>query len=264
MGKLRASRVPLALILLLAGVIAAANVVGCGSDETGSAVLSIDAVLAAETGQRVAVQGHLVAGNDGMVLASALLESYPPQAGGSVLSLEGLDLAQLVGLSSTVERPELSQVTWSDYPVVLEGVMEGGTLMVERTPAVTEGRLEAVKVRFSAVREGPTAGDPVWWVFDLINLSTQPLTVTFASGLMADAVLTRSGVEAYRWSRGKVFTQATFSQTIGPGRSFSIVLNDVLHVPPGQYELAAKVTATIGPESACVALPEVATSFTVR
>lgn len=238
--------------------------VGCGSDEAGDTILSIDQALAAQPGQAVRVQGMLIATGTQTLLASALLESYPPQAGGSTLALEGLDLEALVGLSSTVERPDLARVTWSDYPVVLEGKIDDGVLEVEKTPLLVEASTAEAKVRFSPAADPLMVNSTVWWVFDVKNLTAEPLELTFPTGQMGEIVFSREGVELYRWSEGRSFIQAVTVDTLQPGRSRAIVLNDRLTLAPGDYDVTAKVTAFIGPEGSSASLPEIATIVTVR
>lgn len=227
-------------------------------------ILSVDEALATEQGKPVRVQGMLVVTETRAVLASVLLESYPPQAGGSTLGLEGLVLDGLVGLSSTAAQPDLAPVTWSDYPVVLEGVVEDGTLTVTGAPPAFEAATPEVRVRFTMPVEPEQAGGMVWWVFDVTNLTEAPLDLTFGSGQRGEVILSSGGVERYRWSDEKVFTQAVEVQTAEPGASVPVVLNDSVQLPPGEYEVSATVTASLGPEGAPAPLPEIKTTLTVR
>jgi Intracellular proteinase inhibitor len=259
----------LSLILAVATLLVA--VTGCGADGPGAgdgAVLTIEQALVAEPGEPIKVTGSIVATGSGadaeIVLASVLLESYPPQAGGATLQVSGLDLASLVGLSSTAGQPDMASVTWSDYPVVLEGVITDGVLEVQGTPRVAEATSGDVRVRFSPVSE-PLLADAgtVWWAFDLQNVGGAPVDLTFSSGQRADVVLSQDGVEKYRWSQGKAFTEAIETFTGEPGQVFPIVLNDEFAVEPGQYDLVATVTATVGPEGAAQPLPELTMQVTV-
>ncbi len=256
----------LGAVLLL--VIATAVVSACGStpgDGGGTpeppAVLSIEEALAVDPGQDVSVQGSLVATGSGadqkMVLASVLLESYPPQAGGATLPLEGLDLDSIVGLSSTIGQPELAPVTWSDFWLVLSGPVTDGTLKVEGTPQVFEASAGDVRVRFSPVSEPIKTGEPVWWAFDVKNGGSAPFSLTFSSGQRADVVLSQNGVEKYRWSDGKSFTQAIETVMIKPGDTLPVVLNDTLQVAPGEYDFVATVTGAAGSQTGGAPLPEI-------
>lgn len=255
-----------AAILLAAGVIGG-SAAGCrGSDGgtgTPAAVVSIERALTSEDGTLVRVQGHIVASESAVVVADALLESYPPQAGGAVLPVTGLDLAALVGLSSTAAQPELAQVSWTDYWGALEGVIKAGTLEVETVPPVVEASTAETKVRFSVPAGALVSGEVAWWVFDVSNLTTSTIDVTFASGQRCEVVLSQGGAEKYRWSKDKAFTQAIMTDTIEPGGTKPYVFNDMVRVQPGDYDLTASVTASAG-NAGGTALPELVTTVTVR
>lgn len=210
------------------------------------------------------VQGHIVATESAVVLADALLESYPPQAGGAMLPVTGLELSGLVGLGSTGAQPELAQVSWTDHWVTLEGVIKAGTLEVEAVPPVVEASTGEAKVRFSLPVDALVSGEVAWWVFDVRNLTTSALDVTFASGQMCEVVLSQGGVEKYRWSKGKAFQQVVMTDTIESGSTTPYVFNDILEVPPGDYDLTASVTASVGNAGGGTALPELVTKVTVR
>ncbi len=230
-------------------------------------MLTIEQALASEPGETIKVSGAIVATGNGadreIVLASALMESYPPQAGGAILPVTGLDLESLVGLSSTEGQPDLAPVTWSDYQVVLGGVIKDGVLEVQSTPQVVEATSGDVQVRFSPVTEPLTAGTTVWWAFDVQNTGSEPVILTFSSGQRADIVLSQDGEEKYRWSAGKAFTEAIETFTGAPGQIFPIVLNDEFGVTSGDYDLVATVTATVGPEGTAQPLPELTMTVTV-
>jgi hypothetical protein len=236
----------------------------CGSGVAGDTILTIDQALTVEKGQAVKVQGMLVAAGDEIQLASVLLESYPPQAGGSTLIVAGLDLATLVGLSSTVDQPDLEQVVWSGYPLVLEGVIKEGVLEVKNTPPVVEASTAEFRVRFSPASEPLMLGGGVWWVFEVTNLTRAAIDLTFPSGQMGEIVFSREGTEEYRWSAGKQFVQSVEVTTLQPGKSTGFVLGDTLALAPGVYDVTATVAASAGPEGSSKALPEIKTTSTVR
>lgn len=219
-------------------------------------VMSIEEALAAGSGI-VRVRGALVAtypdaagsgatdqGEPSVVLASILAESYPPLAAGATLVVEGLDLDELVGLSSTRGEEGMRQVAWSDYWLVLEGTLSDGVLKVSQTPTVIRALTPELRVRFSPASEPLESGETVWWAFDLRNGSDAPLDLTFMSGQRVEVVLSQEGVEKYRWSADKFFTEAIETVTVEPGGLFSHVVNDALGVPAGRYELTAFITAT--------------------
>lgn len=268
---------------LVAAVLFAAGLFsGCGagqggnattsSDRTNSEVLTIEQALLAERGTKAKVRGALLAPAGGavsqMVLASVLLESYPPQAGGATVGLRGLDLEDLVGLSSTSDHPELAQVVWSDYWMVLGGVIKDGSLEVQETPRIVASTVAGATVRFSPVSEPIASGDTVRWAFDVKNSGSTPLQLNFSSGQHADVVLSQNGVEKYRWSAGKVFTEAVENIMLQPGQVWPTVVNDTFEVPPGDYDLTATVTADISGgstgNSPGNSLPQLVTTITVH
>jgi hypothetical protein len=260
------SHTRVARLALLFGVvlIALLGLSGCANPTSPGVALSVEQALTAEDGRLIRAQGQVVATEADVVLASALLESYPPQAGGAILAVKGLDLAALVGLSSTVRQPGVALVTWSDFEVVLEGVVKNGTLEVESVPRVIEAGNAEMKVRFSAPVEPLVSGEMVWWVFDVTNLTGGELELTFPDGQTGEVVLAQSGEEKYRWSEGKAFIEAIRVDTIEPGGTVSYWLNDLLQIAPGVYDLKAMVTASAGPEGTTSELPQVATTVKVR
>ena len=247
---------------------------GCGTGNTPgtdepqpSSVRTIEQVLEARDGTEVFVRGALVATSSGedqkIVLASVLLESYPPQAGGATLPLVGLDPGSIVGLSSTADQPGAPQVTWSDFWLVLRGVMSGGELQVNGVPRVIEAAVGGATLRFSPVSEPVTKGDTAWWALDLTNTGSTPLLVTFSSGQRVEVVLSRNGVEQYRWSAGKAFDLAIQTITLQPGDILPVVVNDTLPVEPGEYDLQATMTGTLDVGGASRPLPVLSGTITV-
>jgi hypothetical protein len=234
------------------------------SSGPSAVVLTVDQALVAEEGQDLAVQGAVLATDGKTVIAATLAESYPPQAVGATLPLQGLDLASLVGLSTTAGQPDMAEVTWSDYWLTLHGVIKAGALHVRETPHVVEDTSGIVALRFSPVSEPVESGDQVWWAMDVGNTGTAPVDVRFSSGQRGDVVLSQGDVAKYEWSDGKTFTQAAETVTLQPGKSLSIVLNDLLSVPAGQYDVLARVTATVGTAGAESPLPGLATTLTVH
>ena len=73
------------------------------------------------------VNGHLHVQNNQVRLCEVLAESLPPQCGGGILVVKGLDLTTLDGLSSA------GSVTWSDQPVQVLGTVKGEVLTVSET-----------------------------------------------------------------------------------------------------------------------------------
>jgi hypothetical protein len=87
--------------------------------------MTVADALAEPGGTPVKVDGFLVAAEGGdVLLAEVLAESYPPQAGGAVLVVEGLDPASVPGAITDMG------VTWTDGAIQLEGTVTGGVLTV--------------------------------------------------------------------------------------------------------------------------------------
>jgi hypothetical protein len=113
-------------ISLFAALLASVALVGCGGDEEEAGGGHVE-VLVEEAGDHegaAAVTGSLLANGDDVRLCAALAESFPPQCGGGSITVVGLDLETLDGLTTE------GDVTWSDLPVTVEGVLEDGTLTV--------------------------------------------------------------------------------------------------------------------------------------
>ncbi len=104
----------------------------------------------------------------------------------------------------------------------------------------------------------------MWWAFDVTNTGKTPVDLTFSSGQRGDVILSQGGVEKYRWSDGKAFTEAIETVTLEPGTSVPVVLNDALALPPGDYDVTAMVTASVGGSGAATALPGVQTTLTIH
>lgn len=275
-GLVRPGLTSFGLIILAAAVLAMASLVGCGAEppstEVRPDVLTVEEALAADSGHPVNVRGMLVASDAGAVLASALLESYPPQAGGETIPLAGLDLSALVGVnsvdaSSAGEGHGPAAISWTDHPVVLEGEVKEGVLQVGGYPQVVEASAGDVRVRFSPASAPVFVGDMVWWAFDLTNTGSAPLELVFSSGQRGEVVALQEGVEKYRWSADKAFTQAVETVRLEPGHSFGVALNDLLPLEAGKYEIAAYVTASVmaagGQSGEGTSLPELRTVLTV-
>lgn len=97
-----------------------------------------------------------------------------------------------------------------------------------------------------------------------------PLDLIFSSGQRGEVVLAQSGVEKYRWSADKAFTEAIETVALEPAKAYPFVLNDTARVVPGEYELTATVAASVGPAGGFgrpgsgIPLPEIKTTITVK
>jgi len=83
-------------------------------------------------------------------------------------------------------------------------------------------------------------------VLTVTNQSQEPVEFTFSSGMHHDFVIERQGREVWRWSAGRMFTQAVTTETLEPaGR---LIYRDVWglkdsegrKVEPGEYEVRAR------------------------
>jgi hypothetical protein len=128
-------------ISLFAAVLAALALAGCGDSEddaaggAGTSVpqtsglgagpgISIEEALAADTDEMLLVNGNLLADGDEVRLCYALAESFPPQCGGPSLVVEGIKLEEVDGLITE------GDVSWTDRPIQLLGIVEDETLTV--------------------------------------------------------------------------------------------------------------------------------------
>ena len=67
----------------------------------------------------------------------------------------------------------------------------------------------------------PTVDDDVEFVFHVVNTGTDPIELTFRSGLTADlTVYDADGETVWQWSEGRMFTQAVERATLDPGEAF--------------------------------------------
>jgi hypothetical protein len=115
-------------ISLFAAVLAALTLAGCGGDDEpagGGDPAEISVEEAVDHEGPAVVTGSLLANGDDVKLCAALAESFPPQCGGGSISVVGLDFDGLEGLTTE------GDVTWSDLPISVEGVLADGTLTVE-------------------------------------------------------------------------------------------------------------------------------------
>jgi hypothetical protein len=113
-------------ISLFAALLASVALVGCGGEDeaTGSPAELLVEEVGDHEGPAV-VTGSLLANGEDVRLCAALAESFPPQCGGGSITVVGLDLGTLEGLTTE------GDVTWSDLPITVEGVLADGTLTVD-------------------------------------------------------------------------------------------------------------------------------------
>lgn len=100
----------------------------------------------------------------------------------------------------------------------------------------------------SVMWDGLTAGSPVEWRFVVRNQSDAPVSLTFSSGQDGDVVLLDDAEQVvYRWSEGRMFTQALRERALAAGEELRFTLEGTLDVAPGTYSLRATVSAEPAP-----------------
>lgn len=229
---------------------------GCG----GATPAVIDAATALEqkAGTRALVQGSMFQEEERLKLCSLVLESYPPQCGGQALPLTGLPADQVVGLSNADALGRPAGFAWSDFSYPVSGRIVAGDSGVELaadTPApLASATAGPLLVRFSYAPSALGSGLPAAWVFDLTNTSSQPVTLVFPSGQKAEVMLSSASGEVYRWSEGRLFTQAVEERSLAPGARMGFALpEEQLPVAAGAYRAEATL-AVSAPELAQLTL----------
>jgi hypothetical protein len=107
-----------------------------GEPPPAGTALTIDAAIASTLEGPLMVKGFVVAAEgEPVMFCSALLESYPPQCGGTSLVVRGLDLATVEGLVRTEGDPSLAPVSWTEREISLLGDVDGGVLTVSTASA---------------------------------------------------------------------------------------------------------------------------------
>lgn len=86
------------------------------------------------------------------------------------------------------------------------------------------------------------ADDGLRFVLTVRNDGDEPVELSFRTGQRADFAVTSNGRELWRYSDGRMFTQALGSETIEPGdhRSYEAVWADP---DPGEYTVTGELTA---------------------
>lgn len=84
---------------------------------------------------------------------------------------------------------------------------------------------------------------------EIVNEGTEQAEITFSSSRKADFVALDDGEEVWRWSEGRMFTQALDDATMRPGESMSF--DAVWEDPdPGEYRVRGTLVAIDHDESA--------------
>jgi hypothetical protein len=87
-----------------------------------------------------------------------------------------------------------------------------------------------------------TVDEAVEFDFTVTNVGEAVVELTFSSGLGADFVVSRDDERMWRWSEGRMYTQALWTETLQPGEAISF--GATWGEPqPGQYEALATLLA---------------------
>lgn len=69
--------------------------------------------------------------------------------------------------------------------------------------------------------QATTYGDSVQFVLQVTNTTAQPLALDFRSGQRFDFVVEHAGAEVWRWSEGRMFTQALATESLPAGSTLT-------------------------------------------
>ena len=99
------------------------------------APISVEAALASDGSAPVLVSGYLfVLEDDTILLADAILESYPPQPGGATMVVEGFSVEGMAGLQQAPADGGYAQIKWTNEPFEILGTVQGGVLVSYDSP----------------------------------------------------------------------------------------------------------------------------------
>lgn len=82
----------------------------------------------------------------------------------------------------------------------------------------------------------------VQFVFTVRNTEDEPIELRFRDGCTADFVLVEDGMERWRWSNGRLFTQALHSERLAPGEPATYE-GSWSDPEPGEYTARATLCA---------------------
>jgi hypothetical protein len=108
-------------------------IVACGGDggDSGDSqepsgdteVRLLEAALAVGEGESVSTQGYLFGDADGsMRLCSFKFPATPPQCGGTVVEIFGMDPDTVPDVQSTQDQGEVKTLIWTEYEITVTGV----------------------------------------------------------------------------------------------------------------------------------------------
>lgn len=84
--------------------------------------------------------------------------------------------------------------------------------------------------------------DGVVFTFTVTNVGDEPVELAFRSGFVADVTVRSGDAEIWRWSDGRLFTQALRNERLAPGEALEHTATWSSPVP-GNYEAVATLEA---------------------
>ena len=161
------------------------------------------------------VEGFIVAQGDNVRLASVLAESFPPQAAGVVMTVIGLDLNSVDGLTRS------GGVSWTDHQVQLRGTVDGDVLTVSAAP-IDGGEAGSEIPMLTLEDDRATLSVEVGDVVTL-ELEGNPTTgFTWEIASIDEAVLVAAGDPLYRSDSDLAGSAGVFTfrfQAVGEGET---------------------------------------------
>ncbi|MGQ9523671.1 MAG: BsuPI-related putative proteinase inhibitor [Armatimonadota bacterium] len=120
---------------------------------------------------------------------------------------------------------------------------------LERVTAPPKARPAVLRVDLTTDKSAYSLGEPVMVTLTISNLGGTPAELTFPTGQKYEFTASRAGREVWRWSAGRVFTQAVQRMSVRPGEEISFrerwnqTDSDGDRVPPGRYRISGWLTA---------------------
>lgn len=90
-------------------------------------------------------------------------------------------------------------------------------------------------------------GDAVAFELTVENADAGSLDLAFRSGMLADFAVLDGDVEVWRWSEGRMFTQALQTRSLDPGETKTVEA-EWPDPDPGDYEVVATLASDPGVE----------------
>lgn len=144
--------------------------------------------------------------------------------------------------------------------VAMTGCSDDGRGSDGAQPARTPGPEDAasrLRVEVSYLPDPLVSFEDAQWTLTVSNGTDSDVTLEFATSQRGDVVLLDGDEERYRWSQGRAFTQVVGTSTVTAGATVDYVLNGVLEVGAGSYDLVAELVSN-------PAVPPTSTTVTVR